>query len=285
MNDKGREVMLEEIVVKKLQTLEQLQDMQLLEHEIWNRHAIPVTQLIAVNSNGGIILGAYKDSELVGINYAFPAFQNGEVYLYSLILGVKRNYREQGIGELLKIHLKEHALEAGYEKCLWVIDPLESRNAFLNFTKLRAYAYKYIPNFYGELQDPFSVHLPTDRVFIEWYLNDNDYLRWDDQIDELMDSAGEIVTWDKTVVGLPILDKENVFDAKLAYLNDAYLLAIPSNFQKLKIESPALAEDWRYKTRAIFMALFSQGYAIAKLVRKNEDVNMYVFVKKSLLAI
>ena len=51
--------MLEEVVVKKLQTIEQLQEMQLLEHEIWNRHAIPVTQLIAVINNGGIVLGAY----------------------------------------------------------------------------------------------------------------------------------------------------------------------------------------------------------------------------------
>ena len=103
LNDKGREAMLEDIVVKRLQTIEQFQEMQLLEQEIWNRHAIPVTQLVAVNSNGGIILGAYQDTELVGINYAFPAFKNGQVYLYSLILGVKRKYREQGIGELLKI--------------------------------------------------------------------------------------------------------------------------------------------------------------------------------------
>ena len=55
--------------------------------------------------------------------------------------------------------------------------------------------------------------------------------------------------------------------------------------QKLKIESPALAEDWRYKVRNIMMALFSQGYAIVKLIKKDADVNMYVFVKKALLAL
>lgn len=277
--------MLEEIVVKKLQTIEQLQEMQLLEHEIWNRHAMPVTQLIAVINNGGIVLGAYYKSELVGINYAFPAFRDGQVYLYSLILGVKRKYRELGIGELLKIHLREHALEAGYERCLWVFDPLESRTAYLNLTKLRAYAYHYIPNFYGELQDPFSQHLPTDRVFIEWFLNDSDYLRWDEQIDELLENAPEIVKWEKTVAGLPMLDAENTFDAKLSYINEAYTLAVPSNFQKLKVESPALAEDWRYKIRNIMMTLFSQGYAIVKLIKIDGNVNKYVFVKKALLAI
>ena len=277
--------MLEEIVVKKLHTIEQFKEMQQLEEEIWNRASISVTQLIAVSNNGGIVLGAYKDTELVGINYAFPAFQNGVTYLYSLILGVKREYREQGIGELLKIHLKEMALEAGYEKCLWVFDPLESRNAYLNFSNLRAYAYQYIPNFYGELEDPFSVNLPTDRLFICWYLNDSDYLRWDEQMDELVDSAIEIVPWQKTIAGLPVLDPENQFDTKLSYLNDSYLLAVPTDFQKIKVESPALAEDWRYKTRTILMEMFRQGYAITKLVRKDEQVNMYVFVKKSLLAI
>ena len=277
--------MLREIVVKKLQTIEQFQEMHKLDQEIWNRAPISVTQLIAVSNNGGIVLGAYKDTELVGINYAFPAFQNGETYLYSLILGVKRKYREQGIGELLKTHLKEHALEAGYEKCLWVFDPLESRNANLNFTKLRAYAYQYIPDFYGELEDPFSVNLPTDRLFICWYLNDSDYLRWDEQMDELIETASEIVPWQKTIAGLPMLDLENQFNAKLSYLNESYLLAVPTNFQKLKVESPALAEDWRYKTRTIFIEMFKQGYAITKLVRKDEHVNMYVFVKKSLLAI
>ena len=277
--------MLEEVVVKKLQTIEQLQEMQLLEHEIWNRHASPVTQLITVINNGGIVLGAYYKSELVGINYAFPAYKEGKAYLYSLLLGVKRKYREQGIGELLKIHLREHALELGYDRCLWVFDPLESRNAYLNFSKLRAYAYQYIPNFYGELQDPFSIHLPTDRVFIEWFLNDTDYLRWDEQIDELVEQATEIVKWEKTIAGLPVLDLENTFDAQFSYLHDAYILAIPSNFQKLKVESAALAEDWRYKVRNIMMTLFSQGYAIVKLIKKDADVNYYVFVKKSLLAI
>ncbi len=281
----GREAMLEQIVVKRIQTIEQLQDMQLLEQEIWNRNAIPDTQLIAANNNGGIILGAYKDSELVGINYAFPGFSNGQAYLYSLILGVKRKFREIGIGELLKTHLREYALEAGYQKCLWVFDPLESRSAYLNFTKLRTYANQYIPNFYGEQLDPFNIDLPTDRIFIEWYLNDSDYLRWDEQIEELMYEADEIISWEKTVEGLPVLDFANQFDSNLSYNKDSYLLPVPTHFQKLKVMSPELAEDWRYKTRKIFTTLFSQGYSVVQLVRKNEDVNTYVFVKKALIAI
>lgn len=277
--------MLEEIHVKRLHTVEELHQFQQLEQEIWNRSAISTPQLVAAINNGGIILGAYEGEELVGINYAFPGFHSGSVYLYSLLLGVKRKYREDGIGELLKIELKDQALEAGYDKCIWVFDPLESRIAYLNFSKLRAYAFHYIPNFYGELTDPFSANLPTDRVFICWYLNDTDYLRWDEQMDEFEEGAQELVPLGYTVAGLPMLDAESTFDGKISYIQDSYTLAIPSNFQKLKVESPALAEDWRYKTRNILMAMFAQGYAITKLIKKDEQINVYLFVKKSLIAI
>jgi predicted GNAT superfamily acetyltransferase len=277
--------MLEEIRIKRLHTVEEFQQFQQLEQEIWNRSAISMPQLVAASNNGGIILGAYEGEELVGINYAFPGFHAGSTYLYSLLLGVKRKYREDGIGELLKIELKEHALEAGFDKCIWVFDPLESRIAFLNFSKLRAYAFHYIPNFYGELMDPFSVNLPTDRVFICWYLNDTDYLRWDEQMDELEEGAQQLAPFGFTVAGLPMLDVEGTFDGKISYIRDSYTLAIPSNFQKLKVESPALAEDWRYKTRNILMTMFTQGYAITKLIKKDEQVNQYLFVKKALIAI
>lgn len=277
--------MLEQIEVKKLDSIEQFQEMQKLETEIWDREPISITQLVAVSNNGGIILGAYLNDELVGINYAFPAYQKGEVYLYSLLFGVKRNYREKGIGELLMLHLREHAQHAGYEKCLWVFDPLESRTAYLNFSKLRAYAYRYVPNFYGELTDPFNSNLPTDRIFIEWDLYDDDIVRWDEQIEELKEKAVELVPWQLSVAGLPMLDHEKTFDPNILYIQDCYYLPIPTYFQKLKVENPSLAEDWRYKSRTIMMSLFAQGYAIVKLERVNEHVNMYVFVKKSLLAI
>ena len=103
-------------------------------------------------------------------------------------------------------------------------------------------------------------------------------------MEELVETASEIVPWQKTIAGLPMLDLENQFNTELSYLNESYLLAVPTNFQKLKVENPALAEDWRYKTRTIFIEMFKKGYAITKLVRKDEHVNMYVFVKKSLLA-
>lgn len=210
---------------------------------------------------------------------------DGETYLYSHMLGIKREFRELGVGELLKIYQKDIATTRGYRKCKWTFDPLEARNGYLNFTKLRAYANMYISDCYGEMQDPFNRSLPTDRLVVEWQLVDNDYLRRDAKVEELLEGAEQLVSWSLSAVGLPMLDKDNEFAPSISYYRDAYLLPIPQYFQKIKIESPPLAEDWRYKTRSIFQAMFDQGFTIVHLTPHNEHVNQYLFVKRSLFAL
>lgn len=277
--------MLESVVVKRLNTIEQIEEARQLERDIWATDCVPVHQIISIINNGGLIIGAYLDEELIGFNYSHPAFVDGEVYLYSHLLGIKREFRELGVGELLKLQQKELAAELGYEKCKWTFDPLEARNGYLNFSKLRVYAQQYIANCYGELTDPFNRLLPSDRLLAEWHLNEEDFLRWDTQIEELLEDAGELVPWKLSIVGLPILDNDNSFNAEISYLKDAYLLPIPSNFQKIKIESPPLAEDWRYKTRAIFQEMFNQGFIVVYLKPENEHISQYLFVKRSLFAL
>ncbi|WP_332646447.1 GNAT family N-acetyltransferase [Lysinibacillus sp. 54212] len=277
--------MLESIVVKRLETIEEIEEARQLEREIWASESVPPHQIISFINHGGLIMGAYLEKELIGFNYSHPAFVEGEVYLYSHMLGIKREFRELGVGELLKLRQKELASDLGYEKCKWTFDPLEARNGYLNFSKLRVYSQKYIPNCYGNLADPFNCLLPSDRLLVEWNLNDEDFLRWDIKINELLEGAGPLVPWNLSIVGLPILDKDNNFNGKITYLNDAYMLPIPSNFQKIKIESPSLAEDWRYKTRAIFQAMFEQGFIVVYLKQENEHISQYLFVKRSLFAL
>ncbi|MEK4626891.1 MAG: GNAT family N-acetyltransferase [Solibacillus sp.] len=277
--------MLESVTVKELTTIEQIEEARKLEHDIWAVGSIPVHQTIATIRNGGIVLGAYLNDELVGFNYSCPGYMNEEVYLYSHMLGVKRHYREQGIGELMKIYLKDIATERGYRNCRWTFDPLEARSGFINFSKLRSYSDTYIPNCYGEMEDPFNRDLPTDRLCVEWQLVDNDYLRWNAKVEEILDEAKPIVNWSLTKQGLPLLDEEKRFDKDESFINDAYILPIPANFQKIKVESPALAEDWRYKTRHILQSLFEQDYKIIHLSKQNEHICEYVLVKRSLFAL
>ncbi|KYG89680.1 hypothetical protein A0U40_10285 [[Bacillus] sp. KCTC 13219] len=277
--------MLKSLTIKELTTIEQIEEVRKLEYEIWAVSSITVHQTIATIRNGGIVLGAYLGEELVGFNYSCPGYMDKQVYLYSHMLGVKRNYREQGVGELLKIYLKDMAIERGYRNCRWTFDPLEARSGFLNFSKLRGHSDTYIENCYGEMEDVFNRALSTDRLYVEWQLVDNDYLRWDAKVEELLDEAKPVVDWNLNVAGLPTLDSERKFQKGETFIQDAYLLPIPTNFQKIKIESPALAEDWRYKTRHILQEMFEQGYKIIHLMKKDEQISHYLLVKRSLFAL
>ncbi len=277
--------MLESVTVKELTTIEQIEEARELEHEIWAVGSIPIHQTIGTIRNGGIVLGAYLNDELIGFNYSCPGFKEEKVYLYSHMLGVKRNYREQGVGELMKIYLKDIASERGFRNCRWTFDPLEARSGFLNFSKLRGYSDTYIPNCYGEMEDPFNRSLPTDRLYVEWQLVDNDYLRWDSKVEELIEEAKPVVKWSLNTAGLPVLDEEKSFQGDEALFNDAYTMPIPTNFQKIKVENPALAEDWRFKTRHILQSMFEQGYKIIHLSKENEQICQYVLVKRSLFAL
>ncbi|WP_108306201.1 GNAT family N-acetyltransferase [Metalysinibacillus jejuensis] len=271
--------MLQQVEVKELTTAEELEQLQALDKEIWEEAVLPTHQTLGAIRNGGILLGAYYKGELVGFSYSFIGFNEGQMYVTSHKLGVKQVYREHGIGELLKHTQKEIAKERGYDEIRWVIDPLVSTNALLGFKKLGAISQTYVNDYYGELHDYFNSGLPSDRIIVEWWVQRE---RATDVIEELTENAKPIVPWEVTIAGLPAITR---FDTEQHYTEDAYTVAIPHYFHKLKIESPQLAEDWRYKIRAILTTLFAQGYAIVDVLRGEQHVNHYVIAKRSLLAL
>ena len=220
----------------------------------------------------GIVLGAYLDEKLIGFNYCFVGYQNREMYLHSHMIGVEKAYREQGVGELLKHAQQEYAKEHGFQLVRWLIEPLEARLANLAFLKLNATSYQYENDYYGPLRDDFNEGLPSDRLVVEWWI-EHDQMA--DSLDELEEVAQEIVPWTLTVDGLPVLDVENTFQLEQSFYKDAYLLPIPQSLQKMKVESPKLAEDWRYKVRTILTTLFNQDYAI---VRMKKHQNMFIAI-------
>lgn len=272
-------MMLESVIVKQLKTPEELEMVFALEQEIWQDTYTPMHQMLKEDADKTLLVGAYLEDKLIGFSYGD---RTTEGILFSHLLGIKREYREIGVGELLKLKQKELADDLGYTKCQWMFEPLEARTAYLYFTKLRAYGTGYTENQRPEMGGTSAI--PTDRLVVEWNITDEDYLRWDAKIDELKEEATEIAPSSLTIVGLPVLDIEHQFDRDISYLKDAYTLAIPSNFIKVKIESPSLAEDWRYKTRTVFQTLFAQGYMIVCLTQTNEHVSHYLFVKRALFA-
>ena len=86
------------------------------------------------------------------------------------MLGVLPEYRNRGVGRMLKLRQREDALARGIELIEWTFDPLELKNAFFNIERLGAIVRRYVENQYGITASPLHGGLPTDRCYAEWWL-------------------------------------------------------------------------------------------------------------------
>jgi predicted GNAT superfamily acetyltransferase len=273
-----------EILLHKVDTIEDLEKISQLEQKVWGTSPIPIHQTLTAAKNGGIAIGAYAGEQMVGFVYSFPGYKNGEVYLCSHMLGIDQEFRNKGIGYRLKMKQAEEAKKLGYRKIRWTYDPLESRNGNLNIAKLGAICSEYIENCYGEMDDELNKNLPSDRFNVEWlvgspYLDDRH--RMFANLKLVTESV--VLDWEERENGYPeAVWKSNRWEM---FRNQPLLFVpVPVNFQELKEKDHGLALDWRYKTREIFVGLFAEGWAVAHVYRKPiEPVQYYVLVKRNKL--
>lgn len=258
-------------VIKELITMDELKLMQHIESRIWEMSTIPTHQTFTAVKNGGTVLAAFVNDEIVGFSYGFPGFKNGKSYLCSHMLAIDPDYRSRNIGAKLKKRQREIAIDKGYDMMIWTYDPLETRNGYLNLTKLNAVCNTYIENCYGEMTDGLNKGLPSDRFEVHWHLK-SQYLIENDPLD--VSGAVPINALRNNGEGLPefVRVNHNELDAH------AYSLSVPKDFQRIKLISPSLALDWRLKTREKFQELFLAGYSAVHLVAYDEYAK-YIFVK------
>lgn len=135
---------------------------------------IPRRVFLLAQRIGGQVFGAFDDTQPTGPIVAFamslPGIRDGQHYLHSHMLAVMPEYRDRGIGRLLKLAQRDEALSRGIELMEWTFDPLEIKNAHLNIARLGAICRRYAPDFYGTSSSPLQGGLPTDRLYAEWWL-------------------------------------------------------------------------------------------------------------------
>jgi predicted GNAT superfamily acetyltransferase len=272
----------EEIEIRSLQLIEELEDVRKLESKIWGEYdSIPTHQTITAVKNGGLVLGAYCGEKLVGFQYSFPGFNGKFAYLCSHILGTDEQFRNKGIGEKLKLRQREEALKLGYSLITWTYDPLESINAYLNIAKLGGVCSTYIANCYGEMEDLLNSGIPSDRFLVEWHI----------QQEKAADSRGQVIELNFLLENSLIqLDTNNeglpfpTFTLPLPKQEcDTAFVAIPKDFRTIRETNMEVATEWRMKTRDIFTNLFEQGWQVTDFKRnsmKNIPVQFYVLSKK-----
>lgn len=266
------------ITYKVLTTNQEMELVQKVEQAVWETAPIPTHQTLTAVKHGGTVIGAFDNDKLVGFSYGFAGFENGKVSLCSHMLGILPEYRESGIGAELKQQQKQLATTIGYERMTWTYDPLQTRNAYLNLTKLHGVCNTYIEDCYGKMEDGLNGGLPSDRFQIDWWIT-SDYVNH--FVKKKYDNPVLLAEWSYNAQQLPACENVNI-EGLSHFKEVAYLVPAPADIALLKKQDLSLAIDWRMKTRQMFTALFQAGYVAIELVKSNhEPVHYYLVVKKN----
>src|SRR5215469_15434213 len=160
--------------IRKCEKFEDFQCCVELQRLIWGEADLevePVTALVVAAHTGGQVLGAFDGGRMIGYTLAVVGVRNGVPYLHSHMTGVLRDYRDKGVGRMLKLFQRDEALSRGIRLVQWTFDPLELRNAHFNLNRLGAICREYLPNLYGVTTSPLHRGLASGRLLVEWRLD------------------------------------------------------------------------------------------------------------------
>jgi predicted GNAT superfamily acetyltransferase len=228
-----------EIQVRKCEKLEEFHCCVELQRQIWGEADLevePVTAFVVAAHTGGQVLGAFDDGRMIGYTLAVVGVRHGAPYLHSHMTGVLIDYRDKGVGRMLKMFQRDEALSRGIRLIQWTFDPLELRNAHFNLNRLGAICREYLPNLYGVTTSPLHRGLATDRLLVEWRL----------------DSA-------RVVAAIEDLVKDPV--------EAPATIELPAELERWQQENAPEVQKVQGRMREEFTKWFSKGYAAVGLRR------------------
>jgi predicted GNAT superfamily acetyltransferase len=161
------------VTIRACHTIAEFEEMVDLEFKVWGfgeRDVVPSQMYVVAAKTGGQVFGAFAAGRMVGFALAYPGIRDGMPYLHSHMAAVLPEYRDLGIGRLLKLAQRDEALARGIGLIEWTFDPLQTRNAYFNICRLGVVVRRYLLDVYGSTSSPLHAGLPTDRLVAEWYL-------------------------------------------------------------------------------------------------------------------
>ncbi|MHA1864883.1 MAG: GNAT family N-acetyltransferase [Candidatus Heimdallarchaeaceae archaeon] len=274
-----------EIIFKEIEDEESFSKIENIEREAWGMpdlELVPRRLFKATKRSGAVLIGAYDRDELIG--YVWGWIGNLPEYgffIYSHHNAVKKAYQNLGLGFKLKIEQRKWAIKKGFKLINWTFDPLQSKNAFLNLHKLGAVCNTYKENYWGEMHDAENIGLPTDRFYVNWYIESR---RVEDSLQSKFDDYSSSLKSANLVLSAE--RKDNFLhptDLKLNICKDLLFVRIPPNINEIKKENNSLAIEWRMKTRKVLQHYLKKNYTIVDLyVMKNpEEIETYYVLQKN----
>ncbi len=222
-------------------------------------------------------------SRLVGFVFGFPGLyftpDGPRPKHASHMLGVHPDYRNRGVGFLLKRAQWQMVRHQGVDRITWTFDPLLSLNAYLNIARLGAVCNTYRRDTYGNMRDGLNDGLPSDRLQVDWWVNTkrvehrlSKRARGRLDLAHFLPAGARILN--PTIPGqqgyplpgpLPDLDAELLTDDGEEGKR-ILLVEIPPDFMKIKQADLDVALSWRLHIRTLLEELFHRGYLVTDFI-------------------
>ncbi len=160
------------ITVRHCASLAEYEECVRLQLITWGEDlVVPSGLFVVARETGGQTLGAFAGEQMIGFTLGLAGIHDGRAIIHSHMTAVLAEFRDRGIGRMLKLAQRNDALARNIHLVEWTFDPLELKNAHFNINRLGAVVKRYIPNCYGITESPLHAGLPTDRLMAEWHLD------------------------------------------------------------------------------------------------------------------
>lgn len=254
------------IDVRQLRTHDEFICCVELQHDVWGAsftERVSVGMLKVVQRIGGIAAGAFEeDGRLVGFVFGLTGVEDGRLVHWSDMLAVREHLRDHGIGRRLKEFQRETVRKLGVTRIYWTFDPLVSRNAHFNLTRLGAHVVEYVPDMYGgDTNSVLHRGVGTDRFIVAWDIGGVATGVGDEAMNGASSSADAPILNPVGADGLPAIPNLDGF------VPTTVRVAVPEAIEQVQSQSVERAARWRASTRRAFMWALQEGYRVSAFTR------------------
>ena len=254
------------IDVRQLRTHDEFIRCVELQHDVWGAsftERVSVGMLKVVQRIGGISAGAFEeDGRLVGFVFGLTGVERGRLVHWSDMLAVREHLRDHGIGRRLKEFQRDTVRKLGVTRIYWTFDPLVSRNAHFNLTRLGAHVVEYVPDMYGgDTNSVLHRGVGTDRFIVAWDIDTAAPSVGEDAVNGASSSTDAPILNPVGADGLPAIPNVD------GHVPTTVRIAVPEAIEQVQSQSIENAARWRASTRRAFMWALQEGYRVSAFTR------------------